>query len=205
MVEYERLSVWTGVGVPVWTLATMLLATILSPSFSWTANDLSNLGASTDVATPLTIALFNGGLISGGLVGVAFTGALWIGSQHLVERLGAIPFALTVLTMAGVGVFPQFHPLHFPVAVSFFLLVSVTCWVYGAGNLLAGARRRGVATIGLGVLNLGVWVAWVQIEWLSQPGLAIPEVIGAFLFAGWTAATARWHLSGERSLRRPNS
>jgi len=205
MVDYERTAARAGVAVPVWTLGTILLATLLSPSFSWTVNALSNLGAETDVATSLTILVFNGGLITGGIAGVAFAAALWLGSRHPLERLGAVVYGIAVLSMAGVGVFPQDRALHFPMAAGFYLLFTVAFWCYGAGNVLDGERIRGLVTIGLGVAHLAMWVGWVQVVGLAGGGLAIPEIVGALIFGGWTIATARLHLDGERSLGRPNT
>jgi len=205
MVDYARASGWAGVAVPIWTLGLMLLATLLSPSFAWTVNALSNLGAETDVATPLTIWVFNGGLLTGGVAGVAFGAALWLGSEHVVERIGAVVYGLSVLAMAGVGVFPQDRALHFPMAAGFYLLFTVAFWCYGAGNVIIGDRTRGVVTIALGVGHLAMWVAWVQVVGLAGGGLAIPEIVGAVVFGGWTVATARLHLWGDRALNRPNS
>jgi len=201
----ERAAAWAGVGVPIWTLGTIVLATLLSPSFSWTGNALSNLGAQTDVATPVTILVFNGGLVTGGIVGVAFALALYWGSRHVLERVGAVVYAISVLAMAGVGVFPQDQPLHFPMAAGFYLLFTLAFWCYGVGNVRAGQRTRGAVTILLGVVHLLVWVGWVQFVGLLGSGLAIPEIIGALIFGGWTVASAWWHLDGERALGRPNT
>jgi hypothetical membrane protein len=205
MVDYARVSGWAGIAVPIWTLGLMLLATLLSPSFAWTVNALSNLGAETDVATSLTIWVFNGGLLTGGVAGVAFAAALWLGSEHVVERIGAVVYGVAVLAMAGVGVFPQDRSLHFPMAAGFYLLFTVAFWCYGTGNVFGGEVRRGAATIALGVGHLAMWVAWVQIVGLGGGGLAIPEIVGALVFGGWTVATARVHLWGRRALGRPNS
>jgi len=205
MVDYERGCGWAGVAVPIWTLGTILLATLLSPSFAWTVNALSNLGAETDVSTSLTILVFNGGLITGGVAGVAFAVALRAGSRHTFERLGAVVYAIAVLAMAGVGVFPQDRALHFPMAGGFYLLFTVAFWIYGAGNVLAGEPTRGRVTILLGVAHLVMWVGWVQTVGLTGGGLAIPEIVGALVFGGWTVVTARWHLVGDRALGRPNT
>lgn len=200
MVDYERLAGWAGVGVPIWTLGTILLATTLSPSFAWTGNALSNLGAETDVSTPLTILLFNGGLIIGGLVGVAFAVAIDRRREHVLERAGAVVLALCLLALAGVGVFPQGESLHFPMAAGHYLLFTVAFWLYGAGNVVVGERTRGVATIVLGIVHLAGWYVWLQAGGLDQGGLAIPEIYGAIIFSGWVLVTAQWHLFGDRTL-----
>lgn len=205
MVDYDRIGVWAGIGVPIWTLGTILLATLLSPSFDWTVNALSNLGAETDVATPVTVLVFNGGLFTGGLAGVAFAVALYRHGSHVLERLGGVVYGISVLAMAGVGVFPQDQPLHFPMAAGFYLLFTVAFWCYGAGNVLAGERVRGGATILLGVGHLAMWFAWVRVVGLGGGGLAIPEIVGALAFGGWTITTAWWLLRQSGGESRPNS
>lgn len=54
------------------TMVAILVATLVSPAFRWTGNALSNLGvAATAAGMNLTVLLFNGGLIVGGLAGDA--------------------------------------------------------------------------------------------------------------------------------------
>jgi hypothetical membrane protein len=189
----ERASVWAGLIAPVLSFVGVLLATLVSPSFAWTGNALSDLGGPTGpVATDLTRLLFNGGLIAGGLVALGLGYALFLAARNLVELAGIGLFGLTSLSMALIGVFPLPQDTHFLVAVSFYVLLSLALWVYGAGNLLAGDRTRGVATVGLGVLNSGAWAVWAATGEFSRPGLALPEVVGAAALAGWTVATALW-------------
>jgi hypothetical membrane protein len=187
----ERASVWAGVIAPALSFVGLLLATLVSPSFAWTGNALSALGApSGPVATDLTRLLFNGGLITGGLAALGFGYALLLAARNRVELAGIALFGLTSISMALIGVFPLPQPRHFVVAVSFYVLLSLGLWVYGAGNLLAGEPRRGGVTIGLGVLNAAAWALWAVTGPVSRPGLALPEVVGAAALAGWTLATA---------------
>ncbi|RXK49192.1 DUF998 domain-containing protein [Halorientalis pallida] len=187
----ERASVWAGLAAPVLSLVGVLLATLVSPSFAWTGNALSELGGPADpVATDLTRLLFNGGLIAGGVVALGFGYALLLTARNLVELAGIGLFGLTSLSMALIGVFPLPQAAHFVVAVSFYVLLSLALWVYGAGGVLAGDRTRGGVTVCLGVLNAGAWTVWVATGRVSRPGLALPEVVGAAALAGWTVATA---------------
>ncbi|MFB6308802.1 MAG: DUF998 domain-containing protein [Haloarculaceae archaeon] len=193
-------SAWAGALAPVVAFSGIVAAIAVSPSFSLTRDPLSNLGAVADpAATGLTRTLFNGGLIVAGLLGVVFCYALWAARENLIETAGVVVFGATMAAMAGVGVFPQGTELHFWVAVRFYLLLSVSLWVYGAGNYQAGHERRGVLTLALGVLNLLTWVAWATTGSLTRPGLAIPETVGALVLAVWALWTARWHIVGERA------
>ena len=70
----QELLPWSGVAAVV---VTILAGTVLADGFSWRSNALSNLGVtSTDVGTQTTVVLFNGGLIAGGGIGLAFGYAL---------------------------------------------------------------------------------------------------------------------------------
>ncbi|AQL41352.1 hypothetical protein BV210_00860 [Halorientalis sp. IM1011] len=197
----ERASVWAGLLAPILSFGGLLLATLVSPAFTWTGHALSELGAPTGpVATDLTRLLFNGGLIAGGLVALGFGYALFLAARNLVELAGIALFGLTSISMAGIGVFPMPQAAHFVVAVSFYVLLSLALWVYGTGNLLAGERTRGGTTIGLGVLNAGAWAVWGLTGEFSRPGLAVPEIVGAAALAGWIVATAfsvRRRLAGD--------
>ncbi|MFB6074227.1 MAG: DUF998 domain-containing protein [Haloarculaceae archaeon] len=197
--DTERAGLWLGIAAAVWTLLAIVAATLVSPSFDWSVNALSNLGAHTAVATPTTRLLFDGGLVTGGLAGAAFAATLVRLRANALEGTGAIIAGFALLSMAGVGVFPQSTALHFPAAAGFYLLFSVAAWAYGAGNVQAGARARGVATLLLGTAHLGMWLAWSATGAFARGGVAVPEFAGALAAAAWVVWTARWHLVDRRA------
>lgn len=187
----DRLSCGAGVLAPVFTLGAIFVATLLSPQFAWTGNALSNLGGTVSTAsTPATRLVFNGGLVGGGLIGLGFGYSLFRAARNHVERIGIGVFGLVLIALALIGVFPEGTEPHVPVAVAFYTLLSVGLWLYGAGNVVAGDRSRGVVTVAAGVLNSTVWGVWVATGEMIRPGLALPEIVGALLFAGWAVATA---------------
>ncbi|MFC6835713.1 DUF998 domain-containing protein [Halomarina ordinaria] len=177
-----------GLLAPVVALGAIALATLRSPSFTWTGSALSDLGAP---GAP-TEWLFNGGLILGGLLALPFAYRVWTRGRNRLERAGAAVFALDALCLAGVGAFPIGTDLHGPFAVAFYLLLSLSLWVYGGGNALAGDRARGLVTAALGVLNLAAWAIWAAAFTDVAPGLALPESVGALVVGVWTATTALW-------------
>jgi len=200
MTAVEEVSAGCGVGAALVPMGAILVATLFSPAFSWTGDALSNLGGAADpAANATTILLFNGGLVVGGLLGVGFVYVLFARAAHAAERAGAVAFGLAMIALALVGVFPQGRPPHFPAAVSFYLLLSVGLWLYGMGNLFAGERERGLATMLLGVVNIAAWVGWGLTGPVVRPGLALPEIVGAVVLAGWAVVTARGFLGGRRS------
>ena len=173
------------------TIGCILLAAVLSPEFAWRENALSNLGVTwTDAGTTTTAMLFNGGLVTGGTIGVIVTvsGLRWSTRRDDQAVLTLAGAALALMGL--VGVFHQGEMLHFPVAISFFLLVSLTLWVDGGLLYRAGERRRGLVVAAAGTANIAVWVVWFAAVENPSEALAIPELVGALVFGGWLAATA---------------
>jgi hypothetical membrane protein len=165
-----------GHAAPVVTLGAILLATAVSDSFTWTDSALSDLGVTTGTAL-----LFNGGLVVGGLLALPYAYALWIAARSVFGRLTAIAFALAATAMGLVGVFVSGHPLHLPVALSFYLLVTVTLVFDGLARRAAWEGRLAAL---LGVAHFVGWVLWVAGSRFGT-GLAVPETVGALVFALW--------------------
>lgn len=182
------------------TMATMLLSTALSPAFAWTGNALSNLGVTeTAAGTPSTVVLFNGGLVVGGVLGVAFAVVLARSTTALGGYAVGVLFGAAMALMAAVGVFPQDRALHFPVAVGFYLALSLALWADGLLSLRRGWRQRAAAGLALGSVNILGWVAWGLTGSVRRPGLAIPEIVGAMALSAWALwvsvglARGRWY------------
>lgn len=175
---------WAGVAGSLVGFAAVLLAALLSPAFSWTADAVSDLGA-PGAAVPW---LLNGGLVASGLVSLAFAWVIWRVADHPVQRVGAAAFALAMASLGLVGLFPLGTDLHGPAALAYFGLATVTLWVHGTGTVLAGAPRRGLASVWLGILHVVSWVAWAA-GFGPGPGLAIPEMVGSILFFAWVLLT----------------
>lgn len=177
-----------------YTLGSILLATAVSPSFSWRENALSNLGVTTtDAGTTTTVMLFNGGLVGGGLVGVLFC----LLAVRLARRPGVRPvvvvLGLTMVMMALVGVFPQGTTPHFPIAAAFFLLVTATLWTDAWMAFLTGHRRWSWFSFATGSTNLLVWILWFVAAPIPE-ALAIPEIVSAVVFGCWLIVYA-FHLT----------
>jgi hypothetical membrane protein len=156
-------------------LAGVFLAVALSPSFSWTASALSDLGVDPRTALP-----FNGGLFVGGCLALGYAPAL-----RKDSRAVAAAYALCASAMAGVGAFPSDDPLHYPAAVAFFVLLAATL-------ALDGVRRRGTTTgrvsLLLAAASVAAWPLWFATGLGS--GIAVPELVGALSLAAWVLALA---------------
>jgi hypothetical membrane protein len=194
-VRTERIGTAAGVAAPAVAVGSILLATLVSPTFTWTGSALSDLGAP---GAP-TAALFNGGLVLGGALALPFAVRLVGAARNRLEVAGGGLFGLAALALAGVGAFPLDTPQHAPVAIAFFLLLSLSLWTYGAGNAVAGDRRLGAVTALLGLLNLAAWVVYAAL--FDGLGLALPEAVGTAVLAAWSVGTAG-RLRGEAPLGR---
>ena len=162
----------------LFTSSAILAATLLSPTFTWADSALSDLGVAGD---PLVALLFNGGLVVGAVVGLAYVLALRPHSNAL-----AVGHAFSVLAMGLVGVFPAGTDPHFPVAVAFFLCATATV-------AFDGLRRRTSRTGRIGIaLAAGHVVGWILWSNGIRPGdgLALPELGGVVMFGAWLLALA---------------
>lgn len=174
----QRVTVARTVGslAPVVALGAIFLAILVSDSFTWGASALSDLGVD-----PSTALLFNGGLILGGLLALPYSYALWTAARTRLARATAATVGLAVVLMGLVGVFVSGHPLHFPVALGFYLLVTVALVLDGVDRL---SSPVGTLSLALGVAHFVGWVVWVA-GLRFGTGLAVPETVGAFVFAAW--------------------
>jgi hypothetical membrane protein len=174
----------TGALAAVVTIGCTLVATLVSPSFAWRENALSNLGVTaTDAGTTLTVVLFNGGLIVGGLLGLVFCALLYRVASGRVHRTVAGLLSLTLVLMALVGVFPQGTAPHFPVASGFYLMITISLWVDALAWRTAGNGEWAVRSALAGSTNILMWLVWVAAG--TPWGLAVPEIIGAVIFGTW--------------------
>lgn len=173
------------------SLGCLLLATMISPTFTWTGNALSNLGVAwTEAGTAMTARLFNGGLLLGTLLGWVFAYFLWTQAASRGKRLVAALLALTLAAMGGIALFPQGTDLHFPVAVTFYVMITVTIWTDAVVVRDTVEGQRGAVATWLGAANVGAWVVWAATGPVRRPGLALPEIVGAFVFALWILSSA---------------
>ncbi|SFR44609.1 DUF998 domain-containing protein [Halogeometricum limi] len=166
----RRVSRLAGPVGAVFALSAILVATAVSATFSWAESALSDLGVA-----PATALLFNGGLAVGGLVALGYSLALWT-----ADRAVAVCYTLCAVAMILVGVFPSDTAAHYPAAVSFFLLLTLTLGV-------DGVRRRetttGRVSFVLAAVSLAAWPLWWTLDVGS--GIAVPEFVGAVSLAVW--------------------
>lgn len=109
-------------------------------------------------------------VVVGGVLGLVFLRSLWAAADHPVRRggIGLFAFALTAMAVvngATVVTSTLPDPLGFLGFLGFMVSVPLALFVSGVGDVLAGTRARGLASLALGV-------AFVS-------GIVRPELYGA--------------------------
>lgn len=158
-------------------LSGLALAIVLTDTFSLREQALSELGR----PGANTALLFNGSLVLSGVLAAAFCASLVAKLNHVAQRAGVGLLALAGLALAGVGLFPMGHALHGPVAVGFFVLLTLGLLVSGYGDREFDRPGRSRVSLNLAVLHVLAWsFAIVALE-----GIALPELVGGVVYALW--------------------
>jgi hypothetical membrane protein len=193
-VVWLRVSGVCGVLAPVVAFTCIFLAIYYAPGFSWTENALSDLG----VMPGATSALFNYGLIVGGILGFVFATSLFgvmrffdvisaDGKSHVLiyrGESGALFFSLACLALVAIGVFPEsVESLHTLASVAFFVLLIVALVRLGIAFLQVKRKSWAVFTFLLGVVAAAPWVLLFVVRYVS--GVAVPEFISAVVGGVW--------------------
>jgi hypothetical membrane protein len=175
-----------GFAAPVITLACVFLAVGSSSRFSWTENALSDLG----VQGPVTAAIFNTGLVLGGVLFALFTVGLsiYVGKNLVGKAASALLFVASVSLIA-IGLFNEsFGYVHYLVSVAFFVSLPLSLAVFVAAFWREGKSRLSLFTLALAVVAGLVWGLELTVQFV--PGVAIPETISGVAGAVWV-----WTLS----------
>lgn len=176
---------WGGVcgilGVVV-TLALVLAASAMEPTFRWDQDALSDLGVRS------VAPVFNAAVILGGILTIPFGLGVraWLPRRRLTD-LGAIILVIGGVSLALVGVFTLDYPgLHALFALGYFLLVPVGMLVLA---FVFEDRRWVWFTVGSAVAAI-VSIIVLPVALLNAPvGFAVPEIIEAMFLSAWIALT----------------
>ncbi|AZQ15226.1 DUF998 domain-containing protein [Halorubrum sp. PV6] len=183
-----------GAAATLFALGGVAAAILLDPTFSWTADALSDLGV-----RPRSAPAFNWGLMLGGAAGVGYAVGVWATSARRGVGVAgrAALLALAMVAMAGVGRFDLTEPLHAPAAIGFYALLTATFAV-------DGALRRGTTTGALALafvpVHVAVWATFLA-GWWPVTGLALPELPGAIALAAWVWFVGPLPVAGRGSAR----
>lgn len=130
------------------TLDLAILAAIaLSPWFSFSSNELSDLG---NTQTNGTVAyVFDVGLVVAGLLMFAFAALVSYRTRGHTVLVWTIPLAVAALDLAMVGAFPENVPgsIHRVVSGVLFLMITVALLSYGFSRSLGSPHVRSMALV----------------------------------------------------------
>jgi len=154
--------------------------------------------------------LFNAGLFLAGFLGLPFAVALWNEAQKRVERVGVGMLVVTLFGNMGVGVAyvdGPYEAAHFPAAITFFLGIALTIWIYSTGQVQRSNAERGLGPLWVTNGYVIMWIVWIILEAMVYTGdgdtwtwFAVPEFLGAVVFGTWIAGQARRLLSSETAI-----
>jgi hypothetical membrane protein len=182
----DRTLALLGVASVAVSLGGITVAMLVSPWFAIDRHALSLLG----VAGLATAPLFNGALLVGGALGAGFVTYVSTVTDHPIRMAALVVLFLATVFMALVGVFPLPAALHGPVAISFFAFLTLGVLLWGLGDYAAGQAVRGAAFVLGAAVHVAVWAWWLTLDWLP-PGIAVPELVGSIVLAGWVLWVTR--------------
>jgi len=158
-----------GVLIPVVIFTSLGVSIASSPWFTWTSHALSDLGIQDNTA-----ALFNYGMIVGGILALVFSFGLM---KVLSNKLGASILALSSLALIGIGVFPEtIFALHFLTSASFFISLAIGLLIIGVTSRKNSFERP----IGLLALVFVVIAIMSLVFLFPFEGIAITEALACF-------------------------
>jgi len=182
----DRALAWSGVAGAAVAFGAIALTTTLAPWFGWTTHALSHLGEPNRWDL---FWVFNWGLAVAGVLGTVFAVRVALDAATRPHAVAALATLVGMVALSLVGVFHLPHPLHGPVSVAFFVALTLGVAGHGVADVLAGRRHRGLGFVLVAVAHVGSWVAWVILR--PWPGIALPELLGAVVLAGWALAVTR--------------
>ena len=159
----------------------ILLATMLSPWFSWQQNALSDLGIG-EVAL-----FFNGAVFSGGLLNLIFSfGVKEYLPKNTKSLFGVGLLMIASTSLALVGIFTIAYSLiHSLIALSYFLLSPIAAILIGFSLKDQQTKKLSITT---GFLALAAILLLPMLLFVLpiQVGFAVPEIIHSLILSIWT-------------------
>ena len=168
-------SAFLGVSAVIVAFTFLGLSLLLSPSFSWWINALSDLGHSTrsEVAP-----IFNFGLLLTGFLTSLYSVKTLI--NH--AKYSGISLTLSGFLLQLVAMFDEVYGyLHYLVSVLFFLSL-------GLSSILYAVERRSLTAAAAFIIGFLSWTLyWIGV---LNTGVAVPEALSSIAVASWIVRSA---------------
>ncbi len=173
----ERVYALFGIFGPLLVYASIALSLLLSPSFSWESNALSDLG---HAVTSDAASIFNLGLLLAGFLMMVY--ALTVFQKH--AKYSSFCLLISTFLVQLLAVFNEVYgSLHYVVAVPHFVMLSLTSIVYTVEKRSAAALTTFIIVIfswlvyGLNILNIGIavpeTVSKLVLAWIMYSAIKI--------------------------------
>ncbi len=174
----ERKHKMAGILAPIVGLGGVFVAILIHRSW-WrpTENAISDLGR-VDLSYNWVL---NISLVIAAVLALYYLHGLWEEFKGPIQKIGATIFAAGLLSLAGIGVFPEGMGPHYYVSWGFFVACSIGMLLIGIGFYVQGERTFGLFTFAI------FTVGWILALWAKSHfrGVAVAEFIGVFGIVAW--------------------
>ncbi|MGQ4891532.1 MAG: DUF998 domain-containing protein [Candidatus Njordarchaeia archaeon] len=163
-----------GLLFPIAAYASIFLAMLNAPWFSWKANALSDLGVA-----PGSDIIFNYGLIISGLIYVIYIILNLREEESYLVIAGYFILILSGIALMLVGIYPENIKIpHLMAAWGYFLSFPIGAIVTSIGEI---KEKEDKLVLVLAIISFVAFITVLIIPWktLGVTGLAIPEIIAA--------------------------
>ena len=182
-----------GIASPIIGILAVLVSIYFSPWFEWPTHALSDLGVVQEGGTQVAIWIFNGGMVTAGLlIAIFISSTRKTIPDNLMSKIAHSLIFIGGINLALVGVFPYniSGTIHQIVAIIYFIFTPI-------GLIMIGVERRArdknfaIFSIGSGIVSLVViggavlGILGTPIGTIYPEGVAIPEFIEAVILGLW--------------------
>ncbi|MCL2135779.1 MAG: DUF998 domain-containing protein [Candidatus Bathyarchaeota archaeon] len=149
--------------------------------FNWVTNALSDLG----VVSGVTGFIFNFGLLFTGLLCLFFAAGLFnYFKASITGKVGSMVFAVASVWLMCIGVFNEsFWPVHFVVAVLFFITLPVALLILMAALYLQHETKLAIFSLISSFIAAMPWILYFTMPYVS--GVAVPETLSSAVGSIW--------------------
>ena len=182
-----------GIASPIIGILAVLVSIYFSPWFEWPTHALSDLGVVQEGGTQVAIWIFNGGMVTAGLlIAIFISSTRKTIPDNLMSKIAYSLIFIGGINLALVGVFPYniSGTIHQIVAIIYFIFTPI-------GLIMIGVERRArdknfaIFSIVSGIVSLVViggavlGILGTPIGTIYPEGVAIPEFIEAVILGLW--------------------
>ncbi len=164
----ERVYALFGVFGPLLVYASIALSLILSPSFSWESNALSDLGHATNSEVA---PIFNLGLLLAGFLIMIY--AITVFKKH--AKYSSFCLLVSTFFVQLLAMFNEaYGSLHYAAALPHFLMLSLTSIVYSV-------EKRSAVAFTTFIIVMFSWLLYALN--IFNIGIAVPETMSKLVLA----------------------